>query len=219
MILRLYSYWRSTSSWRVRIGLGLKGLSYEYRPVNLLTGEQFQEAHRARSPLGQVPVLEVEEEGRLVRLVQSIAILEWLDERWPERPLLPADPLARARVRALAEHVNSGIQPHHNAAVLKLLKAIAPERYREWAPTWIALGLDGLERSVRDTAGRFAYGDSPGLADCYVIPTLYAARRFSVNLAAYPTLRRIEEACATLAPFQAAAPERQPDAPAVGSTP
>jgi len=181
--------------------------------VDLLSGEQFHDAHRARSPLGMVPVLEVEEDGRTVHLVQSVAILEWLDERFPDPPLLPPDLLRRAQVRALAEHVNSSIQPYQNTATLKLVRALAPERDREWARTFIALGLDGLERSTRDLAGRFSCGDAPGLADCYLVPQLYAARRFAVDLAAYPTLRRIEEACAALAPFQAAHPDRQPDAP------
>ncbi len=214
MKLRLYSYWRSSSSWRVRIALGLKGLAYEYAPVNLLAGEQFREEHLARSPLGQVPVLELEEEdGRKAHLVQSMAILHWLDERFPDPPLLPSDRLGRARVRALAEHVNSGIQPYQNNAVLKMVRALAPEKDQEWAATFIALGLDGLERTLRDTAGRFAYGDAPGLADCYLVPQVYGARRFRVDLAAYPIVRRVEEACNALAPFQAAHPDRQPDAP------
>ncbi len=213
MTLRLYSYWRSSSSWRVRIGLALKGLAHEYVPVDLLAGEQFSAAHRARSPLGQVPVLEVEEDGRTLHLVQSMAILEWLDERFPNPPLLPADLAGRSRVRALAEHVNSGIQPYQNAATLKMVKALAPGRAVEWAATWIALGLDGLERSARDGAGRFCHGDAPGLADCYLVPQLHSARRYGVDLTPYPTLRRIEEACMALAPFQAAHADRQPDAP------
>jgi maleylpyruvate isomerase len=214
MSLRLYSYWRSTSSWRVRIGLALKGLPYAYSPVNLLAGEQWGEAHRARSPAAQVPVLEVEEGGRTLRLVQSIAILEWLDERYPDPPLLPRDPEGRARVRALAEHVNSGTQPYQNTVVLKTLKEKLPGYEKEWVRTFVARGLEALERAVSDGgAGRFCHGDAPGLADCYLVPQLHAARRFGVDLAPFPTLRRIEEACAALAPFQAAHPDRQPDAP------
>lgn len=213
MTMRLYAYWRSSSSWRVRIGLALKRLPHQIVPVNLLAGEQLSEAHRARSPLGQVPVLEVEEGSRTVHLVQSMAILEWLEERFPAPPLLPPDGFGRARVRALAEHVNSSIQPYHNAATLKLVRAIAPGREREWAAQFIALGLDGLERAVRDGAGRFCHGDAPGLADCYLVPELYVARRYDVDLTPYPTLRRIEEACAALGPFQSAHPDRQPDAP------
>jgi maleylpyruvate isomerase len=212
--VRLYSYWRSSSAWRVRIGLGLKGIAFEIAAVNLLAGEQFSEAHRARSPLGQVPVLEVEEGGRTLRLVQSMAILEWLDERYPDPPLLPADLAGRARVRALAEHVNSGIQPLQNALILKMLRERQPGWEKEWARFHIARGLEALEQAVADgLAGRFCHRDAPGLADCYLVPQLANARRFGVELAPYPTLRRIEEACLALAPFQAALPDRQPDAP------
>ena len=216
MRLRLYGYWRSSSTWRVRIGLGLKGLAWEPAIVNLLAGEQWSDAHRARSPLAQVPVLEVEEDGRTRRLVQSMAILEWLEERFPEPPLLPPDLAGRARVRALAEHVNSGIQPLQNSLPLRMLKEKLPGYDREWARFHIANGLEALERAVGDGgAGRFCHGDAPGLADCYLVPQLGNARRFEVDLAPYPLLRRIEEACAALAPFQAAHPERQPDLPPV----
>ena len=214
MTLRLWSYWRSSSSWRVRIGLALKGIAHETRPLDLLAGEQRSEAHRARSPLGQIPVLEVEEGGRILRIAQSMAILEWLEERFPDPPLLPADRDGRARVRALAEHVNSGIQPLQNAMVLRMLKEKVPGWDREWARFHIGRGVEALERAVGDGgAGRFCHGDAPGLADCYLVPQLYNARRFGVDLAPFPTLRRIEGACLALAPFQAAAPERQPDAP------
>ncbi len=215
MTFRLYGYWRSSSSWRVRIGLALKGLPYEYVAVNLLEQEQFREEHRARNPTGQVPVLEVVEGGRTLRLVQSMAVLEWLDERFPSPPLLPPDPDGRARVRALAEHVNSGIQPMQNAIVLRTLREKVPGFEKEWARTFNARGLDALERAVSDGgAGRFCHGDAPGLADCYLVPQLYSARRFGLDAAAWPTLRRIEEACAALPAFQAAHPDRQPDAPA-----
>jgi maleylpyruvate isomerase len=214
MTFRLYSYWRSSSSWRVRIGLALKGLPYEYRAVNLQTGEQWSEAHRGRSPAAQVPVLEVEEGGRTLRLVQSMAILEWLDERFPEKPLLPADLDGRARVRALAEHVNSGTQPYQNAIVLKTLKERFPGYEKEWVKTFVARGLEALERGLSDgRAGRFCHGDAPGLADCYLVPQLFSARRFGVDLAPFPTVRRVDEACAALAPFQAAHADAQPDAP------
>jgi maleylacetoacetate isomerase len=212
--LRLYSYWRSSSAWRVRIGLALKGVAWEYVAVDLLAQAQFSPAHRGRSPLAQVPVLEVEEDGRRVALVQSMAILEWLEERHPDPPLLPADLWGRARVRALAEHVNSGIQPLQNAQVLRALKEKEPGSELLWARRWIGEGLAGLERAVADGgAGRFAHGDAPGLADCYIIPQLYNARRFGLDVAPYPTLRRVEEACLALAPFESADPARQPDAP------
>ena len=214
MTLRLYSYWRSSSAWRVRIGLALKQLAHELVAVDLLAQEQFGEAHRARNPMAQVPVLEIVEDGRTLLLPQSMAILEWLDERFPDPPLLPADLDGRARVRALAEHVNSGIQPMQNAIVLRMLREKVPGFEKEWAREFVARGLDALERAVGDGgAGRFCHGDAPGLADCYLVPQLYNARRFKVDLGPYPTLRRIEDACAALAPFQAAHPDRQPDAP------
>jgi maleylpyruvate isomerase len=214
MNFRLYSYWRSSSSWRVRIGLALKGIPYAYVPIDLLAGEQWREPHRARSPAAQVPVLEVEEGGRTLRLVQSMAILEWLDERFPDPPLLPADLDGRARVRALAEHVNSGTQPYQNAIVLKTINEKVPGFEKEWAQMFVRRGLEALERAASDgLAGRFLHGDAPGLADCYLVPQLYSARRFKIDLAAFPTLRRADESCAALAPFQAAHPDRQPDAP------
>jgi maleylpyruvate isomerase len=214
MTFRLYGYWRSSSAWRVRIGLALKGIPYEHAVVNLLEGEQFRSEHLARNPTGQVPVLEVVEGGRTLRLVQSMAILEWLDERIADPPFLPPDLDGRARVRALAEHVNSGIQPLQNAVVLRTLKEKSPGYEKEFARLFNARGLDALERAVADGgAGRFCHGDAPGLADIFLVPQLHSARRFGVDLAPYPRLRRIEEACAALAPFQAAHPDRQPDAP------
>jgi maleylpyruvate isomerase len=228
MNFRLYGYWRSSSAWRVRIGLAMKGIPYEYVALNLLEQEQFREEHRARNPMGQVPVLEVVEGpsppeaprstgagtggSKVLRLVQSMAILHWLDERFPAPPLLPGDPDGRARVRALAEHVNSGIQPLQNAVVLRTLKEKLPGFEKEFARTFNARGLEALERAVADGAGRFCHGDAPGLADIYLVPQLYSARRFGLDVAAWPTLARIEAACAALPAFQAAHPDRQPDA-------
>jgi maleylpyruvate isomerase len=214
--LALYSYWRSSSAWRVRIGLALKGLPYEYRAVDLREGVQFGAEHRSRNPMAQVPVLAVEEEGRTRHLAQSMAILEFLEERFPSPALLPADAWGRARVRALAEHVNAGIQPFQNQAPQKWLAARHPGLEKEWVRHWIGVGLAALEEAARDGAGRFCHGDAPGLADCYLVPQLYGARRFGVDLAPFPTLARIEDACAGLPAFAAAAPERQPDAPAEG---
>jgi maleylpyruvate isomerase len=214
MTFRLWGYWRSSSAWRVRIALALKGLPYEYAALNLVDQEQFREEHRARNPMGQVPVLEVVDGPRVLRLVQSMAILEWLDERFPDPPLLPPDADGRARVRALAEHVNSGIQPLQNAIVLRTIREKVPGWDRAWAQLWIGRGLDALERAVQDGgAGRFCHGDAPGLADCYLVPQLQNARRYGLDVARWPALGRIDEACAALAPFQAAHPDRQPDAP------
>jgi maleylpyruvate isomerase len=214
MNLRLYSYWRSSCSWRVRLGLGLKGLAAEYVAVDLLAGQQDAPDHLARNPMRQVPVLELLEGGQVaLRLVQSVAILEWLEEVHPAPPLLPRDPAGRARVRALVEHVNSSIQPYQNAAPLKWLRERFPGAEKDWVRHWLQRGLTGLEASVAEGAGRFCHGDQPTLADCYLVPQLHGARRFEVDLAPFPTLRRIEVACEELPAFQAAHPDRQPDAP------
>lgn len=213
MRLALYSYWRSSCSWRVRIGLAWKGLAFEYRAVNLLEGAQFRPEHRARSPLGQVPCLEVEEGGRTVHLVQSVAILEWLEERFPARPLLPADPLSRARVRAVCEHVNAGTQPFQNASPLRWLREERAGLDERWVRHWLAFALGGLERAVGAGAGRYCHGDAVTLADLFLAPQLYGARRFGVDLAPFPTLTRVESALRELPEFLGAEPDRQPDAP------
>ena len=235
MTLRLYGYWRSSSAWRVRLGLALKGLPYQYVAVDLLAGDQDAPAHVARSPLHQVPVLEVlapdgaahlgatagqgqdpAASAAPLRLVQSMAILQWLDEVHPAPPLLPPDAAGRARVRALAEHVYSGIQPYQNTAVVRWLKGRHPGSEGPWVRHWIGRGLAGLEASLAERPGRFCHGDSPGLADCYLVPQLYVARRFEVALALFPRLLAVEAACAALPAFQAAHPDRQPDAPPPG---
>jgi maleylpyruvate isomerase len=213
MRIALYSYWRSSSAWRVRIGLQLKGVAFETRPVDLRAGAQFEPEHRARNPMGQVPVLEVEEDGRIHHLAQSMAILEWLEERFPTPRLLPADAYGRARVRMLAEHVNAGIQPFQNQAPQKWLHRKQPGLEQEWVAHWVGAGMAALEEAVAPGAGRFCHGDAPTLADCYLVPQLYGARRFGVDLAPFPTLVRVERACNELAAFARAAPDAQPDAP------
>jgi maleylpyruvate isomerase len=212
--LALYSYWRSSSAWRVRIGLHHKGLEFETRPVDLRAGVQFGDEHRARNAMAQVPVLEVEEDGRVHHLSQSMAILEWLEERYPEPRLLPADPFGRARVRMLAEHVNAAVQPLQNQAPQKWLHARQPGLEGEFVRHFVGDGMRALEAAVAAGAGRFCHGDAPTLADVYLVPQLYAARRFGVDVEPLPTLLRIERACAELPAFQRAAPGAQPDAPA-----
>jgi maleylpyruvate isomerase len=214
--LRLLGYWRSSSSWRVRIGLELKGLSWEYVAVDLRAGAQFSPEHERLSAMSQVPVLEVQDEAGTHHLTQSMAILEWMDERFPSPPLLPADSVGRARVRALAEHVNSGIQPFHNAAPMRWLRERG-RLDRPWVAEWVGRGLAGLERAVREGAGRFCHGDAVTLADLYLVPQLYSARRFDVDLSGCPTLLRVEQACRALEPFRRAEPEVQPDAPPPGA--
>lgn len=212
--LVLYGYWRSSASYRVRIGLALKGLSYGTSPVHLLRGggEQLGEAYREKNPMGQVPTLEVIEEGRApLRLAQSLAILEYLDERFPEPPLLPASAEERATARQLAETVNAGIQPLQNLSVLRHLKNLGVDE-RAFARRWNEAGLAALEALASRTAGAFLVGDAVSMADCCLVPQLYAARRFGVDPAAYPTLARVEAACLALPAFRAAEPDAQPDA-------
>jgi maleylpyruvate isomerase len=211
--IALYSYWRSSSSWRVRIALHLKGIPFDYRPVDLRQGAQFSPEHRARNPMSQVPVLEVEQSGQTRHLAQSMAILEWLEERYPTPPLLPGTDYDRARVRGLAEHVNSGIQPYQNSATLKWLKGRTPGLETEWVKHWLGSGLAVLEAAVKSGAGRFCHGDTVTMADVYLVPQLYGARRFGVDLAPCPTLIRVEAACRELEAFRLAEPAAQPDAP------
>jgi maleylpyruvate isomerase len=214
--LTLHSYWRSSCSWRVRIALHHKGLPFTYAAVNLLAEEQFSAVHRARNPMTTVPLLEVHEGGTTLRLAQSMAILEWLEERHPSPPLLPPDPAARARVRALAEDVNSSIQPFQNASTMKWLRERHPGAGDDLAFTshFLARSMAGLEEAVRDGAGRFCHGDEVTLADLFVVPQLHGARRFGVDVTRFPTLLRVEASCVPLPAFVAAAPDRQPDAPA-----
>ncbi|AKU93059.1 maleylacetoacetate isomerase [Vulgatibacter incomptus] len=210
--MKLHGYWRSSASWRVRIALAHKGLAYEYVPVHLVRGggEQHSEAHRAKNPMAQVPVLELDD-GTM--LSQSLAIIEWLEETHPTPPLLPKDPVARARARQLAEMVNAGIQPLQNIGVQQHLVSLGlGVDEKAWTVHWIRRGLGALEAVAKNTAGRFCVGDAVSVADACLVPQLYGARRFAIDVADYPTLARIEEACAALPAFAAAHADRQPDA-------
>lgn len=215
MNLTLYSYWRSSCSWRVRMALAYKSLPYRYHAVHLVKdgGEQNTEFYRALNPSRTVPMLEVEDGGRVRRLTQSMAILEFLEDIQPSPALRPADPFLRARARALSEHVNSGIQPLQNLAVMQHVKSQLGGDDKAWSQHWIRRGFDQLETLVQETAGRFSVGDQLSLADLYLLPQLYNARRFEVPVDAYPTLLRIEDSCRKLSVLDAAHPDRQPDAP------
>ncbi len=214
--MKLYSYWRSSSSWRVRIGLLWKKQTFAYVPVHLLKdgGQQKAEPFARLNPMQSVPLLEVEDGGRLIHIAQSMAILEYLEERWPEPPLLPGDRVARAQVRQAAEIINSGIQPYQNTSVQKRVKDVLHGDEKAWARHFIEVGLHALEPLLRSTSGRYAVGNQVTLADCYLVPQLYHARRYAVDLAAFPTLTRIEASCEVLPAFQAAHPDRQADAEA-----
>lgn len=207
-MMRLYAYWRSSASWRVRIGLHLKRVPFTITPIHLRDGVQRTDAHAARNPMRQVPVLELDD-GTL--LTQSLAILEWLDQVHPSPPLLPADPLVRARVRQAAEIVNAGIQPLQNFRVLLAIEEMGGDRMA-WGRQVIAEGLHAVEALARAHGGSYTIGDTVTLADCCLVPQLYNARRFGVDLEPFPALVGIDERCAALPAFQAAHPDRQPDA-------
>ncbi|MBX3197044.1 MAG: maleylacetoacetate isomerase [Labilithrix sp.] len=211
--LTLYTYWRSSASHRVRLALGYKGLTYEPVYVNLLEGEQRRDAYKATNPMGFLPCLVLDG----VKYVESTAILELLDEVYPDPPLLPKRPEDRARVRALVQLVNSGIQPLQNLVVLDRIGEDKDARLA-WLRHFITRGLGAWEalasRFQEETghAGPFAYGASFTAADALLIPQLYSARRFGIDLGAYPTIQRVDEATRDL-PFVAAAyPDAQPDA-------
>ena len=213
--MKLYTHWRSSSAYRVRIALGLKGLSYEPSFVHMVRGggEQHRPEFRAKNPRGQIPVLEIEQaSGEPVHLIQSLAIIEYLEEQCPTPALLPQDPFSRARAREYAHLINSGMQPFHNTGTSNFLKAVAPEvDIASWNVHFISEGLTALEARAAESAGRFLVGDAPSIADVLLVPQLYAARRFAAPLEAYPTLQRVDAECAKIDAFASAHPDRQPD--------
>lgn len=208
--MKLYNYWRSSASWRVRIALAFKNVPYEYVPVNILPSVKGQNApeYQNMNPMQQVPTL-VLDDGR--QLSQSLAILEYLEETVPRPSLLPADPYLRARARQLAEVVNAGIQPFQNLPTMARISELGGDA-REFVRGFIARGLDALQASAEPTAGAFLVADAPSFADVCLVPQLNAARRFDLDVARWPLLARVEEACMRLQPFQAAHADRQPDA-------
>ena len=213
-----YDYWRSSSAWRVRIALNIKQLTVERRTVNLApqgdVGAQHSDGFRALNPMSQVPVLVIAEPpGPPRTIAQSMAILEYLEERFPSPPLLPAEPWLRARARQLAEMVNAGIQPMQNLSLLQRLQESGLAEPREIPRYHIARGLGAMEAIAGETAGRFLVGDAPTIADLFLVPQLYGARRFNVELSPFPRLLQVEASCAALPAFAAAHADAHPDAP------
>ena len=211
--MKLYGYFRSSAAYRVRIALALKGLAYEYVPVHLVKGEQRSESYRALNAQQLVPTLG-DERGTFT---QSLAIIEYLDERHPEPPLLPKAPEARARVRAIALAIACDIHPLNNTRVLQYLTGTlgaSEDAKNAWYRHWIDLGLAALEAGLASdmATGVFCHGDRVTLADLCLVPQLANARRYKIPLEAYPTLTRIDAECRKLEAFANAAPERQPDA-------
>ena len=207
---RLHSYYRSGAAWRVRIALALKAVPATIIPYHLRLGEQRAPAYLALNPQGLVPALELPD-GTV--LTQSLAISEWLEEKYPEPPLLPGDAENRARIRAFALAIACDIHPVQNLRVLDRLRALGvpEERVTLWARETIADGLRACEALVTAAKGPFLFGAAPTLAEICLVPQLFNARRFGVDLAPLPRLRAAEAACAPLPAFAAAAPERQPD--------
>ena len=213
--MRLYDYFRSSAAYRVRIALNVKGIVPDERTyVHLRMGSQRAQDYLALNPQGLVPALELDD-GSV--LAQSLAIIDYLDETHPEPPLLPADPVARACVRAIALSIACEIHPLNNLRVLNYLigtMGVSREQKDGWYRYWIDVGFEALEKTLaRDAAtGRFCHGDAPTLADICLVPQMANARRFEIDLSPYPTLIRIESACNALPAFAQAAPARQPDA-------
>ncbi len=214
--MKLYTYWRSSAAYRLRIALNLKGLPYSSAFVHLVRdgGEHLTDAYGALNPQRLVPALELD--GGDV-LTQSLAICEYLEETHPQPPLLPEDPMGRARVRGLAQAIASEIHPINNLRVLKHLTenlGIGAEQKSAWYRHWVVEGFAAFERMLETSpaTGQFCHGDQPTLADICLVPQVYNARRFHVDLAPFPTIQQIDATCLALDAFRAAAPEVQDDA-------
>jgi maleylpyruvate isomerase len=212
--LVLHNYFRSSAAYRVRIAMNLKGLDYQYIPVHLTRdgGQQFQDAYKSLNPQQLVPLLD---DGG-VHVTQSLAIIEYLDEKFPQFPLLPDSMAGRARVRQIAMAIACDIHPLQNLRVLKYLTGtlkLSEEAKTDWIKHWLSVGLEALEAELSraSSRGTFCYGDSPSMADCALVPQMFSASRFGVDLVAFPTLRAIHAACEALPAVAAASPARQID--------
>lgn len=212
-MMQLFTYYRSSASYRVRIALNLKGLDVEHIPVNLLKLEQKAGDYAARNPQQLLPTL-VTEQGK--SLTQSLAIMEYLDERYPLSPLLPSVPEERARVRAISQAIACEMAPLNNLRVLNYLVqelGNSDQQKLDWYRHWIELGFSAVEAMLQDKqTGKFCHGDKPGMADCCLVPQVYNALRFDCDMTGYPTIKRIVEACEALPAFAEAHPSRQADA-------
>ena len=211
--MKLYTYFRSSAAFRVRIALNLKGIAYEPLFVHLAKGQHREANYTDVNAQALLPTLELDDG---TRLTQSLAIIEWLDEQQPTPPLIPQDSLARARVRSLSYLVACEIHPLNNLRVLQHLKRAlgqSQEQIDQWYRHWIADGLAKLEADLgRGGSGKFCHGDSPTMADCCLVPQIFNAKRYESDLAPYPETMRVFENCMKLAAFDRAQPSKQPDA-------
>ncbi len=213
--MKLYTFFRSSASFRVRIALNLKNIPYDQAPIHLRRGggEQLMAAYKAINPQALVPALE--DNGSI--LTQSLAIIEYLEEKYPQPPILPTDPGDKALVRSMAMVIACEVHPIQNLRVLNYVKATYNQtdaQVNQWAQHWIDLGLAALEQIIgaQSKRGKFCFGDSPTLADICLIPQLGNARRYGCDLAKYPAILEIEKNCMVIPAFANAAPEKQPDA-------
>jgi maleylacetoacetate isomerase len=211
----VHGYFRSSAAYRLRIAMAIKGVNYDFRPVHLRRGDQKGDAFRAVNPQGLVPALE-RDDGQV--LTQSLAIIEWLDETYPDPPLLPGGSAARARARAFALAIACDIHPLQNLRVLRYLKRTYGQEQDgldAWCRHWVGEGLAACEAlAAREPEAAFLFGEAPGLAEVCLVPQMFSADRFGVDLAPMPTLRRIRAACEALPAFADAHPSKQPDAEA-----
>ncbi len=211
--MNLYSYFRSSAAYRVRIALALKGLSSEIIPVNLVENEQKAESYRSRNPQGLVPALELDD-GTI--LGQSMAILEWLEETHPEPALYPMESLAKAAYRAHCLHIACDIHPLNNLRVLRYLGdtlELDQQTVGDWYSHWIQTGFNAIEKAASEFTGDFSLGDKPGMFEVMLVPQLYNARRFNVAIDDYPAIIALDERCASMREFHNAHPGRQIDTP------
>lgn len=216
-MLKYYGYYRSSASYRLRIALNLKNLPYEFTSIHLRKGDQFGIDYKKLNPQEQVPTL-IEEDGSA--LVQSPALIEYLEEIHPNPPLLPKDPIERQRVRALYNVPGCDIHPIDNLRVLKYLTGtlkVSEKQLEDWFNHWIVLGFNGLEAMLagHPQTGRFCHGDTPTMADIFLVPQVFNAARYKLPMERWPTIKRIHEACNALPAFDHAHPKNQPDFEAV----